>query len=440
MSKKQVDLIVSATWIVPVIPENRVLENCALIVHDGEIINIVPERQVDELFEAAEHIQLEQHVLLPGLINCHTHAAMSLLRGYADDKSLKTWLEEHIWPAEARWVSEEFVYDGTLLAIAEMLLSGTTCFSDMYFFPELAARAAEETGIRAQITFPIFEFASAWGSGPEDYIHKGLALRDAYRSHNRISIAFGPHAPYTVSDETFTKIATFAEELEMPIQTHLHETQHEVASALTESGVRPIKRLANLGLLSPLTQCVHMTQIDDTDIEELLRCGANVIHCPSSNMKLASGTCPTSTLIDVGINVALGSDGAASNNALSILNEMHLASLVAKLTSADAAAIDAHQAIRMATINGARALGINDRVGSLEKGKSADICAIDLGGLRHQPIYNPASQIVFTECSSSVTHVWINGRHVVKNRQLSGLSSHSLLEKVNTWRERITNE
>lgn len=433
-----VNLLIKARWIVPVVPENRVFENCALAIRGGVIQALVPQSEADKRFEAEQVINLGNHVLMPGLVNAHGHAAMSLLRGFADDLPLKEWLNDHIWPVEGQWVNEDMVRDGTELAMAEMIRSGTTCFSDMYFFPEQAAQAAQQAHMRAQIAFPILDFATAWGSGPEEYFRKGLALHDDFRASNLITVGFGPHSPYTVSDEPLRRVATLAQELDAPIHIHLHETAKEVAESLEQHGKRPTQRLADLGLLSPLTQCVHMTQVDDTDVALLSESGAHVVHCPESNLKLASGFCPVQTLLDAGINVALGTDGAASNNDLDLMSEMKTAALLAKAVSGRAEALDAHSALRMATLGGARALGLEDQIGSLEVGKAADITAVELSELAAQPVYNPVSQLVYTNSGHRVTHVWVAGRAVLLSRQLQTLNERELIGKSRWWRQQIS--
>ncbi|BFM16525.1 TRZ/ATZ family hydrolase [Maricurvus nonylphenolicus] len=435
-----VDTLIHAGWIIPVIPENQVLSECSLAINDGRIAAIVPTTEAKSRFSATEELDLTQHLIIPGLINAHGHAAMSLLRGFADDHPLQTWLEEHIWPAEGQWVDAEFVKDGTELALAEMIRSGTTCFSDMYFFPEAAAKAAFESGIRAQITFPVFDFPSAWGQGPDEYLSKGLALNDDYRSNELITIGFGPHAPYTVSDEPLQRIATIAEEMQAPIQIHLHETAFEVDEAVKNTGKRPIQRLADLGLLSPLTQCVHMTQISDDDLELLKSTGAHIVHCPESNLKLASGFCPVDKLQQTGINVALGTDGAASNNDLDLLGELRTAALLAKGVSGNASALNAHQAIRMTTLNGAKAMGIDHVTGSLETGKAADVIAIAFDELESMPLYNPASQLVYAQRSHRITHSWVNGKCLMHDRQLQTLSEHEIITKAQRWQKKIAGQ
>jgi 5-methylthioadenosine/S-adenosylhomocysteine deaminase len=433
-----IDLIIKARWIIPVVPAGRVLENCALVIDKGHIIALVPHEEVDRRYSASETLNLGSHVLIPGLVNAHGHAAMSLLRGYADDQPLDTWLKEHIWPTESRWVSEDFVRDGTELALAEMIKSGTTCFSDMYFYPEQAAQACLDAQIRCQLAFPIMDFPTAWGLGPDDYLGKGLNLHDNFRGNHLINIAFGPHAPYTVSDAPLQKIAVLAQEMDMPIHIHLHETAQEISDSLQQFGCRPSQRLMDLGLLSPLTQCVHMTQIDESDIKLLQESGAHVIHCPESNLKLASGFCPVDTLLKANINVALGTDGAASNNDLDLFSELKTAVLVGKAIAQNAAALDAHTALRMATLNGAKALGMEDLIGSLEVGKLADVTAVDLGELSMQPLYNPASQLIYTHAGQAVTHVWVEGKQLLANRVLQTLNEREILGKANWWRKQIT--
>lgn len=436
-STASVDLMIHARWIIPVVPENTVLSDCSLVIDNGQILAIHPTTEAKRLYAANKEHHLDEHIVTPGLVNAHNHAAMSLLRGFADDHPLQTWLEEHIWPTEAQWVTPEFVRDGTELSAAEMIRSGTTTFADMYFFPEETAKAALESGMRCQLHFPVLDFPTAWGQGPDDYIQKGLALSDAYRSHPTINVAFGPHAPYTVSDEPLQRIATIAEEMQAPIQIHLHETAAEVSDSLESTGERPIERLNRLGLLSPLTQCVHMTQVTTEDIELLKQAGANIIHCPESNLKLASGFCPVQSLLDNGINVALGTDGAASNNDQDLFGEMRTAALLAKGVSGDASAVNAHTALRMATLNGAKALGLDSEIGSLEVGKQADITAIAVNQLEQLPLYNPVSALSYNNISQQVSHVWVNGNPLMEDRRLTTLDEHRVREKAKYWQQRI---
>ncbi|WP_461518867.1 TRZ/ATZ family hydrolase [Porticoccus sp.] len=437
MTTEPIDLLISARWIIPIIPEGQVFENCSVAIQGGDIVSLLPTAEALRKYAPQQHVELSNHALIPGLVNAHSHAAMTLLRGFADDYPLKTWLEQHIWPVEMRWVSDTFVQDGTELAIAEMIRSGTSCFSDMYFFPENAAKAASHAGIRSQIAFPVFDFPSPWGRGPDEYIHKGLQLRDDYKGRELTRIAFGPHAPYTLSDEPLRKIASYSEELDTCVQIHLHETAGEVSDSLKQFGMRPIQRLKELEFFSPLTQCVHMTTLDDSDIETIAAYNAQVIHCPESNLKLASGLCPVAKLLDTGINVALGTDGAASNNDLNMFGELHTAALVAKAVAGDPTVVDAHKALQLATINGARALGWADRIGSIEVGKAADLAAVELGTIESEPLYNPASQLVYTNSGSRVSHLWVNGAALMSERQLLTVNEQEILIKARQWRRKF---
>jgi 5-methylthioadenosine/S-adenosylhomocysteine deaminase len=431
------DLVVFPRWIVTVDGSDRVLTDHALGVRDGRIVDIVPAPDARARWPDAEARTLADHALMPGLVNAHTHAAMTLLRGIADDLPLKEWLEEHIWPAEGRWVDEQFVHDGVELAIAEMLAGGTTCFNDMYFFPEVAARLAAEVGMRAVIGMILLDFPTPYADGPDQYLEKGLALHDRYRSHPLVTTAFAPHAPYTVSDGPLERVRTYADELEVPIQMHVHETQGECDAAVEATGMRPLARLETLGLLSPALAAVHMTALTEDEIGAVARAGASVIHCPEANLKLASGFCPVHALQRAGINVALGTDGAASNNDLDMLGEMRTAALLAKAVSGDAAAVQAEVALRMATINGARALGLGEVTGSLEPGKSADMVAVDLGALETQPLYDVASQLVYAAGRRQVSDVWIAGRQQVREGRLTALDPDDIRRRAADWGARI---
>ena len=438
MQPIKIDLLINSRWIIPVVPENRVFENCALAIDQQKIVGIYPQAEAQSKFDPLAVVDLDDHILMPGLVNAHGHAAMSLLRGYADDLPLQPWLEEHIWPVEARVLSAEFVADGTNLAMAEMIKTGTTCFADMYFFADTVAEQVQRSGMRSQIGFTVFDFPTAGGKDPDDYIHKGLQLRDIYKGDGLIKIACAPHAPYTVGDETMRRIATYANELDMPVHIHCHETAQEVADSLKLYGCRPLQRLDDLGVLLPQTQLVHMTQIDDSDIRLIQDNNCHVVHCPESNLKLASGFCPVGKLIDAGINVAIGTDGAASNNDLDLFGELKTAALLAKAVADDASVLDAHAALRMATISGAKALGWDDQIGSLEAGKSADMIAVEISSLSQKPLYNPASQLVYSNASSQVTHSWVAGKALLRERSLVTLDEDNLIRRADAWRNQIS--
>jgi 5-methylthioadenosine/S-adenosylhomocysteine deaminase len=433
-----INTLIYAPWIIPVTLGDPILENHCLAIHQGRIVDCAPKAEIEARYRGQHQIELTQHVLIPGLINAHTHSPMSLLRGLADDLPLMEWLEGHIWPAEAKWVSETFARDGALLAIAEMLRGGVTCFNDMYFFPEIVAQTAAEAGIRAVIGMIIIDFPSVWAKNPKDYIRKGLELNDKYREHHLIKTAFAPHAPYTVSDESLTQVATLAKELNLSVHMHIHETVDEVKWSLTKYGVRPLERLRRLELLSSRLLAVHMTQLTDNELQTVAATGAHVIHCPESNLKLASGFCPVAKLHQAGVNIALGTDSAASNNDLDMFVEMRLAALLAKAVTSDASAIPANQALRMATLNGAKALGLEQEIGSLQIGKAADVIAVDLGELETQPLYNPISQVVYAASRDKVSDVWIAGRQVLKEGQFTTLDEQLILSRTQTWARRIT--
>ena len=430
------DLLLLPEWIVPVEPAGVVLREHALGIRDGRIALLAPREEALQV-AARERRELPGTLLAPGLVNAHGHAAMSLFRGLADDLPLMTWLQEHIWPAEAKWVSEDFVRDGTELAIAEQLKGGVTAFSDMYFFPAVASEVVHHCGVRAQITIPVLNFPVPGAHDTDESLRRGLELFNDLRHHPRIRVAFGPHAPYTVSDDRLERVRVLAEQLDAGIHMHVHETAHEVQQALEQHGERPLARLARLGLLGPRFQAVHMTQIDDADLELLVHYNASVIHCPESNLKLASGFCPVERLWQAGVNVAVGTDGAASNNDLDLLGETRTAALLAKAVAGSATALDAHRALRMATLNGARALGIADECGSLQPGKSADLVAFDLSALPQQPVYDPVSQLIYASGRDCVKHVWVAGKPLLEDGQLLRLDEQALIARARDWGRRI---
>jgi len=431
------DSIIHARWIIPVEPDNTILEDHSLIILKGKILDIIPTKQCPKKYSSNTEHHLNSHALIPGLVNTHTHAAMSLMRGIADDLPLMQWLSEHIWPIEAKYINFQFVQDGSEFAIAEMLRGGTTTFNDMYFFPDATAKAAEKIGMRVSIGLIMIDFPSAWAKDSDDYLHKGLQLHEQYKHHPLISTAFAPHAPYTVSDEAFEKVKTYAEELDIPIHIHLHETLDEINQGIANTGSRPIERLNDLGLLSPLLCAVHMTHLSESEITLLKQHQVNIVHCPESNMKLASGFCPVGQLLAQNINVALGTDGTASNNDLDMLSEMRSAALLAKAVAADPSVLPAHGALKMATLNGAKTLGLDSITGSLSIGKSADITAIDLGHIETQPVYNPVSQIVYSSNREQVSDVWIQGKHLLNQGQLTTLDIDQVLQKAKKWGEKI---
>jgi len=432
-----IDTLIHASWVITVNDNNNILQNHSVAIKDGKIVDIFETSNPNQTYEAKAEFHLADHAIIPGLINCHGHSPMTLLRGLADDLPLMDWLNDHIWPAESKCVSPEFVFTGSQIAIAEMLRSGTTCFTDMYFFPEQTAAAVKQAGIRAMLGLILINFPSAYAQNEEEYLNKGLALHDNLRHHSLIKTSFAPHAPYTVSDDAFKKLSMLADELDIPIQIHLHETEFEVNESIKLHASRPIARLEKLGLLSPRILASHMTQLNEDDIKLASDNGINIVHCPESNLKLASGYCPIQKLIDLDLNVALGTDGAASNNDLDMLGEMRTAALLAKTVAQNAQAGSTQQILRMATINGAKALGMDDNIGSIEISKSADLVAIDLNTIETQPLYNPLSQIIYSSTRDQIKHVWVNGAHLLKDRELTTLDLPTLIQSAKEWRDKI---
>jgi len=429
--------IISARWIVPVEPARTVLASHALVVSDERIVAVLPVTEAVARYSSYDRIDLADHVLIPGLVNLHTHAAMTLMRGMADDLTLMDWLKQHIWPAEMRHVCEDFVRDGAQLACAEMLLGGVTCFSDMYFYPQATAAAAITAGMRAAIGLIVIEFPSPYASDAQDYLSKGLALRDTLRGEPLLSFCLAPHAPYTVSDQTLRRVVTYASELDIPIHTHVHETTAEIAQSIEQHGMRPLSRLEGLGLLGPSLIAVHAVHLQADEIDLLAHHGCHVAHCPSSNLKLASGFAPVRSLINAGVNVGIGSDGAASNNRLDMFSEMRLAALLAKAVSNDATAVPAWEALEMGTLRPARALGLESTIGSLATGKFADLVAVRLADVHTSPCYDPVSQLIYAAGREDVSHVWVNGRLVVDNRNLTTLNADAIIARAAFWRNRM---
>jgi len=434
------DLLIEARWIIPVAPNDRVLEHHAVVVLDGHIVDLLPATEAHKGYSPRQSISLESHVLIPGLINLHTHAAMSLMRGLADDLPLMEWLNQHIWPAEAKHVSPELVYDGTLLACAEMLKGGVTCFNDMYFYPEETARAALDAGMRATVGIICIEFPTRYAADAQDYLRKGLATRDRYLGEPLLSFCLAPHAPYTVSDRSLQQILTYANELDLPIHIHLHETKQEIRDSVARYGMRPVERLRRLGLICSNLIAVHAVHLDHAEIDLLAHHGASVAHCPSSNLKLASGIAPLARFVERNLNTGLGTDGAASNNRLDLLEEMRLAALLAKAGSQKANSVPAHTALYMATLGAARAMGLAERIGSIETGKLADLCAIDLGGIALTPVYHPASHVVYAAGRSDVSHVWVEGRMLVDQGRLLGIDEERLRATARAWQLRVAEQ
>jgi 5-methylthioadenosine/S-adenosylhomocysteine deaminase len=433
-----IDLILSPKWLIPVVPTGVCLHDHSIVVHQSRIIDILPTDAISSRYQATRHIKLDNHALIPGLINAHTHAAMSLMRGLADDRALMDWLNNYIWPAEQKWINPQFIEDGVELAIAEMLLGGTTCFNDMYFFPDVMARTADRLGMRAVTGLIVLDFPTPWAASVDEYFDKGMTLFDELRHVDLVTAALAPHSPYTVSNEPLDKVRMLSDELDLPVHIHVHETAHEIEHSIENHGKRPIARMQDLNLLGPNLLAVHLTHIQDEEIDLLAEYSVSGVHCPQSNMKLASGFCPVSKLLDKGINLSIGTDGAASNNDLDMMEEMRCAALLAKAVSNDPQSLPAYQALEMATLGGARALGLAEVTGSLEVGKWADMTAIDLSHPACQPVYDPISQVVYAASRQQVSDVWVAGKQLVADHQLTKIDIKACLRRARNWQQKIS--
>ncbi|GAB3036443.1 TRZ/ATZ family hydrolase [Oleiagrimonas citrea] len=432
-----IDLLIEARWVVPVEPHGVVLENHAVAVQGDAIVGLLPTEEARAAYVPKQTVTLPAHALIPGLVNAHTHNPMTLLRGLADDLPLMTWLEEHIWPVEGKVMGPEFIRDGVELAIAEMLRGGTTCANENYFFPDTIAATYKHHGFRAVVGLPVIEFPSPWAKTRDEYFERALAVHDELRGSELLTTAFVPHAPYTVSDDSFERIRVLADQLDIPVHLHLHETQKEVDDAKRESGLRPFQRLQKLGLVNDRLIAVHMTAVTDAEIAACAEANVSVVHCPESNLKLASGFCPAEKFRQAGVNLAIGTDGCASNNDLDMFGEMRTAAQLAKAVAQKADAFDATFALRAATLNGAKAMGLGECIGSIEVGKQADLAAVRLDALESQPLYDIASQLVYATGRHQVSDVWIAGQRRLADREPVGMDIPDLLGRVRAWRERI---
>ncbi|MEO8803832.1 MAG: TRZ/ATZ family hydrolase [Rudaea sp.] len=432
-----VDSVLEARWVIPIEPSGVVLEHHAVAVAGDTIADVLPIAAAREKYANVDRVDLSTHALIPGLVNAHTHNPMTLMRGLADDLPLMIWLQDHVWPTEARFMGAEFVRDGIELAIAEMLRGGTTCCNESYFFPDVQAATYLQHGFRASVGLPIIEFPSPWAASPDEYFDKGLATYDEFKSEQLITLTIAPHAPYTVSDESFGRIRVLSDQLDIPVHIHLHETAQEVEDSKKLHGVRPFARLQGLGLMNDHLIAVHMTQLLDAEIAACAAAGVCVVHCPESNLKLASGFCPAEKLRHAGVSLAIGTDGCASNNDLDMFGETRSAALLAKGVSGDASAFDASYALQAATLNGARALGLGERIGSIVPGKQADLTAVDMDSLEMHPVYNVASQLVYAGSRREVSDVWIAGVRKLHHGVLVGIDVDALRAKTQAWRARI---
>lgn len=434
---QSIDLLIEAAHVVPVEPHAVVLDDHAVAVHRGVIVAVLPIAEARQRFAPAETVSRPQSALLPGLVNAHTHNPMTLLRGIADDLPLKVWLQEHIWPIEGAVIGPEFVADGVTLALAEMIRGGTTCVNENYFFPDVQAAVYKRHGFRARVGLPVIDFPTAWASSDDEYFERAGEVHDQWRDDPLISMAFAPHAPYTVNDANFERVRMLADQLDLPVHLHLHETAQEVQQSIDEHGQRPIARLDRLGLVNDRLIAVHMTQLTEAEIHLCAERGVSVVHCPESNLKLASGFCPACALERAGVNIAIGTDGVASNNDLDMFGETRTAAILAKAVANDAAGFDAFTALRAATLGGAKAVGFGDRIGSIEPGKQADLICVDLSPIETQPLHHVVSQLVYATGRHQVGDVWIAGQPKLQSRTLVGFDLDAITANARQWRARI---
>lgn len=431
------DLLVEAGFVVPVEPHGAVLEDHAVAVQGSVVVAVLPAAEARRRFAPAETVSRPQGVLIPGLVNAHTHNPMTLLRGIADDLPLKVWLQQHIWPIEAAVMGPDYVADGCALAVAEMLRGGTTCCNENYFFPDVQAATYRRLGFRARVGLPVIDFPSAWAKSDDEYFDRAGEVHDQWRDDDLIATAFAPHAPYTVDDANFERVRMLADQLDVPVHLHLHETAQEVQQSIDEHGQRPIARIDRLGLLNDRLIAVHMTQLTDAELHLCAERGVSVVHCPESNLKLASGFCPACALLRAGVNLGIGTDGAASNNDLDMVGETRTAAILAKAVAQDAAALDAFEALHAATLGSARAMGFDHAIGSLRPGKQADMACVDLSALETQPLHHVVSQLVYAAGRQQVTDVWIAGRPKLRERALVDMDEAAIVANARQWRDRI---
>ena len=436
-SPQSIDLLIEAGHIVPVAPHGVVLDDHAIAIDKGVILAVLPREDARRRFAPKETVSKPDSVLIPGLVNAHTHNPMTLMRGVADDLPLKVWLQQHIWPIEGAVIGPDFVADGCTLAIAEMLRGGTTCANENYFFPDVQAATYKKFGFRARIGLPVIDFPTAWAKSDDEYFDRAGEVHDQWRDDPLIKTAFAPHAPYTVDDDNFSRVRMLADQLDIPVHLHLHETAQEVQQSIDQYGMRPIARLDRLGLFNDRLIAVHMTQLTEAEIHLCAERGVSVVHCPESNLKLASGFCPACALMKAGVTLAIGTDGAASNNDLDMIGETRTAAILAKAVADDAAALSAAEALRAATLGGAKAMGLDDLIGTLEPGKQADIVSIDMSQIETQPLHQVISQVIYASGRHQVGDVWIAGKPKLRDRKLVDMDEAGILANARQWRERI---
>lgn len=434
---QEIDYIIHGEFVVTVDSGLNVLEDGAVAVKESTIIDTGSYEDLSKKYKARSVLGGPQSLVMPGLINTHTHAPMVYFRGLADDLPLKEWLEKHIWPAEARWLSSEFIRDATGLACLEMLRAGVICFNDMYFFSDATAGVAKQMGMRAVISPGILDFPTPGGNGPDEYLKKAEDFILKWKDDEYIRPAVAPHAIYTCSKETLLKAKALASRYHVPVHIHLSETEWEVKEAIKNFNKRPVEYLDSIGFLDSSVIAAHAVWLDNKEIDLMAEKGASVAHCIESNLKLASGIAPVVLMLKKGVKVTFGTDGAASNNDLDVLSEVSLAAKLHKAMAGDPTVLDARTALLMATRWAAESIGLGNITGSIEKGKRADliICSLDRPHLT--PLYDIYSHIVYAMKSSDVETVMINGKVILNKGELKTGDEREILKKARLWQEKI---
>ena len=439
LAAEPADLIWSARYVITMDAQRRVIENGAVAIKADRILAIGTKTDIDARYTSKQRLDRPDAIIAPGLINTHTHAAMSLFRGIADDLTLQDWLTKFIFPAEAKNVTAEFVRWGTRLGVLEMLLSGTTTYTDMYYFEDVVAEATKEAGMRGVLGETVIGFPVADNKTPADALAYTERYLKRFANDPLITPAVAPHALYTNSDETLKACRTLANKYNAPLVIHLSETKKENDDEQAKRHTSPTKTLDTLGVWNGRSVAAHAVWVSEADMAILKQRGVGIGHCPSSNMKLASGVAPITRMLALDMKVGLGPDGpAGSNNDFNLFEEMNLAAILQKVTTKNPQALPAIQALEMATIRGARALGMEKVIGSLEPGKRADLITVRIDSPHAQPLYDAVSQMVYALKGSDVRDVMVNGKQLVRDAKSLTLNEPQILQKAAEYRAKVS--
>jgi 5-methylthioadenosine/S-adenosylhomocysteine deaminase len=440
MAENQGTVLIKGSYVLTMNPTNEVIEDGAVAVRGDAIVEVGNAETIVANHRDAEVIDAGYAILMPGLVNTHTHAAMVGFRGLADDMVLSEWLNEKIWPAEAKFVDRQFIEVMFPLALAEMIASGTTTFADVYFFEKDAAVISETVGIRAMLGEGVLDFPTPSLKGPAEGLRYTEEMLEAWKDHPTVHPAVCLHAPYTCSEDTLIVGKALSDRFDVPCMIHISESRSEVEDMERKRGRTPVRYLNDIGFLSERVVGAHCVWLDDEEIRIFKERRAGVAHNPESNMKLSSGIAPMTKFMGAGVKTGLATDGAASNNDLDMFGAMFTASLLAKVHTGDPTALKAPEVVRAATLGGAEVLGMVDRIGSLETGKRADIISVSLESPRMTPMYDPFSHLVYCARGSDVTHAMVNGRLLLRDRRHLTLDLESVIGRARDLGERIRKE